>query len=151
MKKLITLVSFVLIAAVVKAQVLNPVSWTFSAKKTGDKTYEVHLTATMQAGWHLYSQTQPDDAIAIPTGITFTANPLIKLDGKVKEIGKMEKFHDEKLDLSANQYSNKVDFVQVVKLKGNVKTNLTGGVEFQTCDDKKCLPPKTVNFNIAVK
>ena len=63
----------------------------------------------------------------------------------------MEKFKDEKLDLSANQYSNNVDFVQVVKLKGNVKTNVSGSVEFQTCDDKKCLPPKTVNFSVELK
>jgi len=24
-------------------------------------------------------------------------------------------------------------------------------LEYQTCDDKKCLPPKTVNFSIALK
>jgi thiol:disulfide interchange protein DsbD len=73
------------------------------------------------------------------------------MDGKIKEVGKMEKFVDKELGLSANQYSDKVDFVQVVKLKGNVNTNLSGSVEFQTCDDKKCLPPKTINFNIALK
>ena len=130
---------------------LNPVSWSFSAKKIADKIYEVHLTATMQSGWHLYSQTQPDDAIAIPTGFKINSNPLLALDGKIKEVGKMQKFHDAKLEISANQYAGKVDFVQVVKLKANVKTNLSGSVEYQTCDDKKCLPPKTVNFNIPVK
>ena len=130
---------------------LNPVSWSFSAKKIADKTYEVHLTANMQSGWHLYSQTQPDDAIAIPTGFKINSNPLLALEGKIKEVGKMQKFHDAKLEVSANQYSGKVDFVQVIKLKANVKTNLSGSVEFQTCDDKKCLPPKTVNFNIPVK
>jgi len=130
---------------------LNPVSWSFSAKKIADKTYEVHLTANMQSGWHLYSQTQPDDAIAIPTGFKINNNPLLSLEGKIKEVGKMEKFHDAKLEVSANQYSGKVDFVQVVKLKANAKTNLTGSVEYQTCDDKKCLPPKTVNFTIPVK
>jgi hypothetical protein len=31
-----------------------------------------------------------------------------------------------------------------------VKTNVTGKLEYQTCDDKKCLPPKTVNFTIAL-
>ena len=130
---------------------LNPVSWTFTAKKISEKTYELHLTATMQPGWHLYSQVQPEDAVAIPTGFKLNNNPLITLDGKIKEIGKMEKFHDAKLDISANQYAEKVDFVQVVKLKSNVKTNITGSVEYQTCDDKKCLPPKTVTFSIPVK
>jgi hypothetical protein len=130
---------------------LNPVSWSFTSKKIADKTYEIHLTANMQSGWHLYSQVQPEDAIAIPTGFKINSNPLMSLEGKIKEVGKMEKFHDAKLEVSANQYADKVDFVQVVKLKANVKTNLTGSVEYQTCDDKKCLPPKTVNFSIAVK
>ena len=129
----------------------TPVSWSFNSKKVSDKTYEVHLTANIQSGWHLYSQDQPSDAIAIPTSVTINNNPLLKLDGKVKEVGKMEKFNDKNLGISAHQYSNKVDFVQVVKVKSNAKTNVAGSVEFQTCDDKKCLPPKTVNFNIALK
>jgi Disulphide bond corrector protein DsbC len=148
MKKLFLLLIVFFAALLVKAQ--SPVSWTFSAKKLADKTYEVHLTATMQTGWHLYSQAQPDDAIAIPTEIKFNANPLLAINGKISEKGKMEKFHDEKLGVSANQYAEKVDFVQVVKLKAKAKTNLAGTVEFQTCDNKKCLPPKKVNFSIAI-
>jgi thiol:disulfide interchange protein DsbD len=129
----------------------TPVSWSFNSKMVSDKSYEVHLTANIQSGWHLYSQDQPSDAIAIPTSVTINNNPLLKLDGKVKEVGKMEKFNDKNLGISAHQYSNKVDFVQVIKVKSSAKTNVSGSVEFQTCDDKKCLPPKTVDFNIALK
>ena len=150
MKKFFVCITILLAAMAVKAQ-LNPVTWSFSAKKMADKTYEIHMKATIQSGWHLYSQIQPEDAIAIPTGFTINKNPLVILDGKIKEIGKMELFHDAKLDISANQYANNVDFVQIVKLKAKAKTNLTGSVEYQTCDDKKCLPPKTVNFSVAIQ
>lgn len=109
------------------------------------------MKATIQPGWHLYSQNQPKDAIAIPTAFTFNPNPLLSRDGKVKELGKMEVMNDKELGVSANQYSLTVDFVQKVKLKSAVKTNLTGNVEYQTCDDKKCLPPKTINFSIGIK
>jgi thiol:disulfide interchange protein DsbD len=129
----------------------SPVSWSFNSKKISEKTYEVHLTANIQSGWHLYSQDQPSDAVALPTNVTINNNPLLKIDGKVKEVGSMEKFQDKNLGISAHQYSNKVDFVQVVKIKSNAKTNVSGSVEFQTCNDKKCLPPKTVNFDIALK
>jgi DsbC/DsbD-like thiol-disulfide interchange protein len=142
---------FALLVSVIFTNAQNPVSWSFSAKKISDKTFEVHLTATIQPGWHMYSQNQPDDAIAIPTGIKYNNNPLLIMDGKTKELGKMEKYSDAKLGISANQYSNSVDFVQVVKLKGKAKTNISGSVEYQTCDDKKCLPPKTANFSIALK
>ena len=91
------------------------------------------------------------DAIAIPTAFTFNANPLFKLDNKIKEVGKMEVMKDATLGVSANHYSNTVVFVQRIKLKANVKTNFSGNVEFQTCDDKKCLPPKKVNFSVAIK
>jgi hypothetical protein len=130
---------------------LSPVTWSFSTKKIADKTYEIHMKATIQKGWHLYSQKQPDDAIAIPTAFTISPNPLFKPDGKIKEVGKMELMKDATLGVSANQYSNTVDFVQRIKLKASVKTNFNGNVEYQTCDDKKCLPPKKVNFSVAIK
>ena len=129
----------------------SPVSWNFTSKKVSDKTFEVHLTANIQQGWHLYSQEQPDDAIAIPTSVKINNNPLLKLDGKVKEVGNMEKYKDKILGISAHQYSSKVDFVQLVKMKSNAMTNVSGSVAFQTCDDKKCSPFKTVNYNIALK
>jgi DsbC/DsbD-like thiol-disulfide interchange protein len=150
MKKFIGFIIIILSATVANAQ-LSPVTWSFTAQKTADKTYEVHMRATIQQGWHLYSQTQPENAIAIPTSFTVNNNPLLTLNGKIKEVGKIEKFHDAKLDISANQYSNMVDFVQTVKLKAKAQTNLSGSVEFQTCDDKKCLPPKTVTFSVALK
>ena len=128
----------------------NPVTWTFTSRKVTDNSYEIHMTATIEKGWHLYSQTQPDDAVAGPTVFTITSNPLIELVGKIKEDGKLEKFHDKELEISANQYSKTVNFVQTIKLKGKVKTSFSGSVEYQTCDDKKCLPPKTVNFKVAL-
>lgn len=129
----------------------DPVTWSFSARKVADKIYEIHFSASIKEGWHLYSQEQPDDAIAIPTNFKINNNPLLTMEGKIKEDGAMEKFHDAKLEISAHQYSGKVDFVQVIKIKANVKTNLSGSLQYQTCDDKKCLPPKTVTFNIPIK
>jgi thiol:disulfide interchange protein DsbD len=129
---------------------LNPVTWTFTATKVSDKTYEVHMKAIMQSGWHIYSQTQPEDAIVIPTSFVINPNPLFVKDGNIKESGKMQKVNDE-VSGSAHQYSGSVDFVQKIKLKSNARTNFTGSVEYQTCNDQKCLPPKKVNFTVALK
>jgi thiol:disulfide interchange protein DsbD len=151
MKKLFLSLTIAFSSLAAMAQVANPVSWTFTSKKVSDNVYDVQMVATIQNGWHLYSQMQPKDAIAIPTSFSFNKNPLVLLDGKVKETGKLEKFIDNDLGVSANQYSKIVVFSQRVKLAGKAKSNVGGNVTFQTCDDKKCLPPKTVNFNIALK
>src|SRR5215203_4295882 len=119
MKKLTLLFFSFFMAAMSFAQKeLNPVIWSFSSKKISDKVYEIQMTATIDNGWHLYSQSQPKDAVAEPTSFTFNKNPLVELDGKVKETGKMEKYTDKDLGISANQYSNKVVFTQKIKLKG---------------------------------
>ena len=150
MKKLLAIAVLFSLGFAANAQ-LNPISWSFSSKKIGDKLYEIQMKATIEDNWHLYSQVQPADAVAMPTTFTFNPNPLFSLEGKIVESGKLEKFTDKTLGLSANQYSHTVIFTQKVKLKANVKTNLTGNVEFQTCDDKKCLPPKTINYSIAIR
>jgi thiol:disulfide interchange protein DsbD len=53
--------------------------------------------------------------------------------------------------VDVKQFSNKVDFVQTVKIKGKAKTVLNGSVEFMTCNDHECLPPKTQKFSVALK
>jgi thiol:disulfide interchange protein DsbD len=36
-------------------------------------------------------------------------------------------------------------------VKGTVKTNMAGKVEYMLCNDKECLPPKKVDFSIALQ
>lgn len=126
----------------------NPVTWQFQAVKTGELQYDVILKATIQPGWHLYSQQQPDDAIAIPTSIQFNANPLLVREKGIREEGKLEKFKDKTLGVTSLQFSNQVNFIQSVKLKAKVKTTISGEIEYQVCDDEKCLPPKKLPFTI---
>jgi hypothetical protein len=150
MKKSVILGLCLAVLNLVNAQVKNPVQWAFSAKKINATTYEVHLTATIESGWHLYSQTTPEGG-PVATTIEFAKNPLVALDGSVKEIGKLEQRHEELFGVDVKQFSNKVDFVQIVKLKGKAKTALNGSLEFMTCNDRECLPPKTQKFSIALK
>ena len=129
---------------------LHPIAWQYSAKKIAERTYEVHLTAQLEAGWHAYSQQQPKDAVAQPTQIHFKSNPLISITGKVREVGTMEKWKDDASGIMANQYANQVDFVQIVRLKAKVKTNVSGSLTYQVCTNEMCLPPKTDAFSIPV-
>ncbi len=128
----------------------DPIHWSWKAEKISDKEYEVRLTANIDEGWHLYSQKQPEDAIAIPTAFVFNKNPLVEIKDKVTEEGELEKYRDKTLDIEAWQYSERVVFRQKVKVKGKIKTNLTGTIEYQACTDEKCLPPKKINFSVTI-
>ncbi len=142
------ILSFLMIG--VFAQIESPVKWSYAAKKKGDKVYEVVITASLPQPWHIYSQNTPDGG-PIPTSISFKTNPLLALEGKVKEAGSLKTEHDPNFGVDVKYFADKVDFVQTVKLKSNVKTNIAGTVEFMVCNDNKCLPPAKHNFNIALQ
>ncbi len=137
---------FLTIFSAVHAQIESPVKWNYSAKKISDKTYELHITATIDGNWHMYAQDAGEGPE--PTSINFTANPLVKLDGKVKESGKLEKSYDPNFKSVLKFYSNSVDFIQKVKLKSSASTLVKGTVSYMVCNDKKCLPPKEIPFSI---
>lgn len=147
MKQLIFTLAAFIVMQTVGAQ---KVKWTFTAKKLSGDKYELHMTATVPAGWHIYSQNTPDDG-PIPTKFSFNNNALLKIDGKVKEVGKLEKYFDQNFKVEVKYYSDKVDFVQVVKLKSKIKTNVSGQVESMICNDVRCMPTATEKFNIALK
>lgn len=128
----------------------SPVKWAFSCKKISAAAYEVHLTATIEEGWHTYSQTTPDGGPR-PTAIHFTTSPLLTIDGKPKEVGKLEQHAEPLFGVDVKQFSDKVDFVQTVKVKGSAKTTVKGTIEFMVCNDHECKPPATQSFSIALK
>lgn len=149
MKSTFTLLAIVLIATIASAQSAKQVKWTFTAKKIADKTYEIHMSANLNGNWHIYAQNVGVDG-PVPTSFTFTKNPLLVIDGKPKEIGKVIRKKEEVWGGVVNYYEKNVNFVQVVKLKGNIKTNISGKIEFMVCDDSQCLPPSEVEFNVNV-
>ena len=55
------------------SQVFNPVKWETKVKKISDTEYDLVSIATIDSGWHLYSQNVPDNG-PIPTGFSFTEN-----------------------------------------------------------------------------
>ena len=149
MKKFLSFLVFTLIGFLSVAQSSKQVKWNYSVKKIADKIYEVHMTASINGNYHMYAQNVGVDGPA-PTNFNFVKNPLISLDGKVKENGKLIKKYESVWGGSVNYFEKSVDFVQVVKLKANVKTNLSGKVEFMVCDEKQCLPPSNVDIKVNI-
>lgn len=150
MQKIALLVLALSTGAFVHAQSgsATQVQWTYTAKKISAKVYEIHMTAKIGPGWHLYSQTAGDGPVS--TSFEFTPNPLLTASGKVKEVGSMKKIFEPAFKSEVHYYQNSVDFVQTVQLKSAVKTSLAGKVEFMVCNDKECLPPTDVPFSVSI-
>ena len=149
MKKIVFALIFMFIVNIGFAQVENPVSWVFSATKISTKQYEIHMSAIVDGNWHIYSQQAGEGPE--PTSFTFVKNPLVKLDGKVKEVGKLESLYDPNFKSTLKFYNGKVDFVQKVNVKSTANTVIKGTVVYMVCNDRRCLPPKEIPFSIKLE
>jgi hypothetical protein len=151
MKKLLVSVIVLFIGiGFAQAQIKNPVKWMFTAKKIDDKTYELHLIANIEQGWHIYTIDHNAD-IGVATTVSFNNNPLGTPTGKLKVLGKPVTKKDPSTGEQVKFYEGTLELVQVVTLKAKVKTNFTGSVEFMSCDDRQCLPPTTKQFSISLQ
>jgi thiol:disulfide interchange protein DsbD len=148
MKKIVVFALTILIGLNASAQKLNPVKWTFEAVKKSDKQYDITFTANVEAPWHIYSQFPQNP---LPTKISFKKNPLVQTNGKIKEVGSLEKHFDKNIKSNVAYFTKKVQFVQTVSLKVASKTRLTGEIEYMVCNDERCLPPSKLPFDIAIQ
>lgn len=145
MKKLFSVILMFALPVLVSAQILNPVKWSYSARKIGNSQYILHIKATIDEGWHLYAQDAGEGPI--PTSFTFEKNAKIQFKGKVREVGKLHKDFDKNFNSVLKFYEDSVDFVQYVEVKPGIKS-IKGTLEYMVCDNVQCLPPKDIDFSI---
>ena len=126
------------------SQILDPVRWSTSVKKISDTEYDLISKASVDKGWHLYSQEVPEDG-PLPTLFAFEDNKAISFVGKVKE-SKGTTEHDVVFDMVITFFENTATFTQRVKLLDPAGTTVKGEVEFMVCDDTQCLPPTYVDL-----
>ena len=146
---MILAVAGIMLTTNAKAQVGNPVHWSYGLKKLPDNQYEVHLLARIDTGWHIYAQKQLPDAVAVPTKISFSQAPGLKLIGNPVEKGKKETYTIKEAGVTNYEYAGQVDFVQRVHLKPGIKA-IKGTITYQSCTHVKCLQEQTINFTVPV-
>jgi len=149
MKKIFFALLIMIFALQTQAQKLAPVKWTYQAVKTGDKQYNIIITAIVDAPWHIYSQFVKKGPV--PTTVQFAKNPLVLLKGTTKEVGQLEKKFDKNFDAVIGSFGGKVQFIQAVTLKVATKTKLNGTIEFMVCNEERCLPPTKQSFEVDIQ
>lgn len=138
--------TFLLLFVGISAQIKNPVKFKFTVNELGNNQYEAVLNATLESGWHIYSRDIPEDT-GIPTEYVVSGKN-IELIGKFQEVGKKHEEFSEAFGGTIIYYSNSAGFKQKFKLKDPTKAgDVVAEITYQTCDDRVCLAPNTLEFN----
>ena len=128
---------------------INPVQWSVSVEPT-DQGHNLIMSAKIDQGWHLYSQTQFGDEFEGPIRTEFYYNAsdsTYVLQGPTQE-PEVEPVYDPVFELDVIYFEDEVSFVQPIKIinaQGNI---LTAEVYYSVCDAEKCLPPDTKTFTL---
>jgi len=148
MKKIILIVAAFLICATSFAQILRPVKWSYASKRINDNEAIVFIKATMEKGWHIYSQTVPDGGPEA-TSFSFSASSEYKLKGKTSEPEPITRFVNA-FKMKLSYFENSVVFQQRITHVGGSPT-VKGNVVYMVCNDMQCLAPHEVEFSLPVK
>lgn len=140
------IITYLLITTLgLNAQSDSKVKWDFSSRKAG-KGIELVMIATLEPGWHIYSQFLKGDG-PIPTTFEYTLPAGVKLADKTKEPDPI-KYFDENFGMEVLYFTNKVEFVQTLNGKSLKGKEIEGKVNYMICDDHMCYPPVDVPFKI---
>jgi len=120
-------------------QILEPVKWQFTAKKTADRQYDLIFTASVDDGYHLYSVDKVEDG-PLPTEFVFENPKGFKLVGKAEEISKPIKEFDKIFEKDIKYFNKKAVFKQKIELTSDDEDiAVVGEIQYMTCNDVGCM------------
>lgn len=149
---LLTVLCFALAASGQAAS--DPSKWTFKVSagdgsalpkpgKAGEKAYKLEFIVELKPGWHIYSLDPGGDGTLIPPSFTFKDSATLVKD-EIVESARPEEMTMEGIEGKVRYFEGKAIFFTTVSAKKS--RVIKGTYTYQLCNDKMCLPPKTVPF-----
>ena len=124
----------------------DPVSWEFTSEALGNGEYNMVATATIDEGWHIYSQNLSSMEGPLPTLFTWEG-PNVELVGTTSEPEPIVEY-DPNFMMDLEFFEHNPQFVQKIKVTDGSKPVVKASVDFMVCNDEKCLPPELREFEI---
>jgi thiol:disulfide interchange protein DsbD len=139
----------VLLAIISWAAAPNPVLWKLEGVpvkpvKRGAR-FAIKLSGAIEAGWHLYSTKRLTDG-PIPTRIWIPEGQLLRTAGPVQSPAP-QTTQDPNFGMEVEYYQCNAVFTLPVQVSGTAPAGAGKAqvsVSYQACNDKICLPPKTL-------
>lgn len=134
-----------------QTNIQNPVKWEASVEKQNDSVYHLIFDASLEPGWHLYSQEEVEDGGPLPTAFSFNDSPsTYELLGETTEPDGTA-LYDPVFQMDIKYFEDEVRFIQPVKLISSELPVVKAEVFFMVCDEEQCLAPETVPFTISLE
>lgn len=131
-----------------KAQMVDPVNWSYSVKPVNDSIYELHFSAAIEPTWHLYSQFVPKGGPQ-PAAFTFEPSTTFQRIDSVVEATKPTEEFDKMFNMKVAYFAMEAKFMQKIKILKKEPFKVSGTIDYQICDDKSCsLGDADFAFNI---
>ena len=150
-----TILCAALLGFVLCADPIDPVAWKIEdapAKpvKAGGR-FTVRLVGNIQATWHVYSMKPIEDG-PVPTRVWLADGQPFQAAGPVKG-DEPQTLQDPSLKMEVELYEGTAGFAIPVRVAPGAATgtqNLAVNATYQSCNNKMCLPPKTVKVEVPV-
>lgn len=147
-KRFVFAAFLIIIPWVVSGQILDPVSWSFEKEQIEENTYELRFKATMDEGWHMYGLNIPEGG-PIATSVNFDDSEKVVVEGSPIPNPKPKVKHDPSFDMELELFSKEVVLTQRINRNTSEPFELTGYIEYMSCDDSRCLPPTEEEFSFS--
>ncbi|MEO0788096.1 MAG: thioredoxin family protein [Bacteroidota bacterium] len=147
MRRLLALTFTLLSVAYLPAQIVTPVTWTFTVENLENGQADLIATAKIDNGWTIYSQ-ELDDGGPVPTTFFWSEGDHYRLVGETSETGHRKAGEDEFFMMEVVKFlsDQPVVFRQRVEVLDYSKP-IEGEVEFMSCNDEQCLPPTSEPYS----
>jgi thiol:disulfide interchange protein DsbD len=109
----------------------------------------IQISAKIENGWHLYALDLDPSIGPVPTQIVLEKNKLVKELQPFEVSTEAKKSFEANFGAEVSYYEHEFHAFKRILVKK--PTIVKGELTYMLCDDKRCLPPKTIPFEIKVK
>ncbi len=130
--------------------ILDPVKWDIQGVMApGSKgKYMITFKATIDKGFHINANKLKEKEL-VPTTFTFDSLVGVKLKGELTSLSKVTEKKDKLYKEKLRYHEGEAVFTQ--ELEGDLNGYIKGVLEYQACDDAKCLQAQKIPFKFLIK
>lgn len=134
-----------------QSQAVQPVSWSYEIDYLGNNQVKVTAIAAIEDGWHVYDVGKMEGLYAPNATSLFTEDTLnLKAVGPTTSTSEIHESFDKALEMNARYFEGEAVISRVFELLKPV-SDINVLLEYQACDDEKCIFPLPEEINLKIK